>query len=198
MVDDIAELVEDQKLSGIILLGHSMGGRVAMQYATQHADKLDKLIVADMAPKAYPPHHDAIIEALLSVDFALVKSRHEVDQQLSLFIKDNGTKQFLLKNLYWKNDTQLGWRFNLDVIARNYKEIGVAFDPDGLRCYTPSWFIRGERSDYILDSDWPFIQQIFPDSQLLTIPGAGHWVHADQPRLFYETVLKIAKPGQVL
>jgi esterase len=193
MVEDISELVESQKLSEIILLGHSMGGRVAMQYAMQHSTKLGKLIVADMAPKAYPPHHDTIIAALQSVDLTVVKSRHEVDQQLSLFIKDNGTKQFLLKNLYWKSDTQLDWRFNLAVIAKNYGELGKVFDSDGLRCYTPAWFIRGGQSDYILDSDWPVIQEIFPDSQLITIPDAGHWVHADQPRLFYEILSKIMK-----
>jgi esterase len=191
MADDVAELVTDLGLTDLTLLGHSMGGMVSMQFAQQHPGMLDKLIVADMAPKAYPPHHSEVIRGLQAVDFQVIKTRKEAEQILSTYVGDAGTRQFLLKNLFWKDDTQLAWRFNLDVIAKNYgvlAEIGNAANPG---CAVPSWFIRGERSDYVTDTDWTFIHQIFPDSTLITIPGAGHWLHAEQPRLFYEAVIGI-------
>jgi esterase len=191
MVADVQELIADLGLKKVILLGHSMGGMVAMQLATEHPDLLDKLLVADMAPKKYPLHHEAVIEGLRSVDFSIIKNRKEAEAQLSRFVKDGGTLQFLLKNLYWVSDTQLGWRFNLDVIANNQTVVGQPFDTDRARCYVPTWFIRGENSEYVLDSDLPLISKVFPDSKLITILGAGHWIHAEQPRLFFNEVAKI-------
>lgn len=193
MAADVYELIEDLKLENVILLGHSMGGMVAMEFACEHPGKIDKLIVADMAPKQYPPHHDAVIAGLKSVDFSLIKTRKEAEAQLSHFIKDEGTRQFLMKNLYWKSETELDWRFNLKIIADKYKEVGKPFDTGNAFCDKPAWFIRGDRSDYILDSDWPLISRIFPDSSLITIPGSGHWVHAEQPLLFYNAVSEIVK-----
>jgi esterase len=191
MAADVQELIEDLGLQKVILLGHSMGGMVAMHLATEHPNLLDKLIVADMAPKKYPLHHEVVIEGLRSVDFSIIKNRKDAEAQLALFVKDAGTLQFLLKNLYWVTDTQLGWRFNLEVIANNQTVVGKPFDTNSVRCYVPSWFIRGERSDYILDSDMALISQLFPDSKLITIPGAGHWIHAEQPRLFFNEVARI-------
>jgi esterase len=191
MTEDVNELVDDLGLKNSILMGQSMGGLVAMQFAVTHPDKVNKLIVVDMAPKQYPPHHAQVIAGLQSIDFSVVRTRKEAEEKLSLFIKDNPTRQFLLKNLYWINDTTLAWRFNLDSIARYYSRLGEFFDTETANYPGPAWFIRGGKSEYVQDSDWPLIQQIFPDSTLITIPDASHWVHAEQPKLFYDAVIGI-------
>lgn len=194
MSNDILELVNENKLNRVILLGHSMGGKVAMQFALEHPEKLDKLIIADMAPKYYPPHHHKIIEGLKSINFEIIKTRKEAEQQLSFFIDDFGTRQFLLKNLYWKNESELAWRFNLGVISKKIEAVGETFNNNDKKCLVPTLFLRGERSNYILDSDLLHIRSIFPNSDLRTIKNAGHWIHADQPKAFYdETIAFCAK-----
>lgn len=193
MSEDILEFINDNSLQNVILLGHSMGGKVGMQFAIDHPEKLSKLIVADIAPKNYPLHHDGVIEGLLSCDLSVLKTRKEVEEQLSKFIADNGTKQFLLKNLYWKTETQLAWRFNLDVLSKNKNEAGRSFETKSVKCNVATLFIRGELSKYISDEDWKSIQVIFPNSLLSTIPGSGHWVHAEKPKQFFEEVIKFIK-----
>jgi esterase len=193
MARDVEEFTEELGLRNITLLGHSMGGMTAMQYAFLFPDKLSKLIVVDMAPRAYPPHHDGVMEGLLSVDLNRVKTRKEAEEQLSHTINENATRQFLLKNLYWKDDTRLAWRFNLSVIEKNIGMTGIPFDPEGRRSSIPAWFIRGDHSDYVLDSDVERIEELFPLAKLITIPGAGHWIHADKPALFLDTVMDICK-----
>ncbi len=191
MTADVNELLEDLGLQHAMVMGQSMGGMVAMQFAVSYPGKTDKLIVVDMAPKKYPPHQAHVIAGLQSIDFSIVKTRKAAEEQLSHFIPDNPTRQFLLKNLYWKDDTTLAWRFNLLAIAKNYHRLGEFFDTKTANYPGPSWFIRGSKSDYVLDSDWPLIQHVFPDSHLMTIPNANHWVHAEQPKLFYEAVIRI-------
>jgi pimeloyl-ACP methyl ester carboxylesterase len=191
MTADLNELVDELKLEHAILLGQSMGGLVCMQFAVTHPDKVDKLIVVDMAPKKYPPHHAHVIAGLQSIDFSVVKTRKEAEEKLSEFIKDNPTRQFLLKNLYWINDNTLAWRFNLASIAANYHRLAEFFNTETSRYPGPTWFIRGGKSDYVLDGDWPMIQRVFPDSTLITIPDAHHWVHAEQPKIFYDAVMEI-------
>jgi esterase len=190
MSEDILELINDNNLQDPILLGHSMGGKAAMQFAIDHPGKLSKLIVVDIAPKNYPPHHDGVIEGLLSCDLSVLKTRKEVEEQLSKFIKDFGTKQFLLKNLYWKTETQLAWRFNLEVLSKDKNETGRSFEMQYVRCDVPSLFVRGELSKYILDEDELTIETIFPNVRFATIHGAGHWVHAEKPKEFFEEVMK--------
>jgi len=188
MSDDIAELITDNNLKNIVLLGHSMGGKAAMYFALQHPDKVDKLVVVDIAPKYYPLHHQSVIEALQAVDFSVVKSRKEVEAILSDYINDFGTKQFLLKNIYWKEDGNLAWRFNLDVIIKKIENVGEA-TPIDKSIDTPTLFIRGENSNYILDDDLNLIQELFPRSILETIDGGAHWVHAEKPKDFFEKVM---------
>jgi pimeloyl-ACP methyl ester carboxylesterase len=192
MSDDIAELIADNNLKNVVLLGHSMGGKAAMYFALQHSEVLDKLIVADIAPKYYPLHHQSVIEALTAVDFTVVKTRKEVEEILSKYISDFGTKQFLLKNIYWREDGNLAWRFNLDVIVKNIEIVGEA-TPVEKSVDTPTLFIRGEKSNYILDQDLNLIQELFPRSLLETIPDAGHWVHAEKPKEFFEKVMEFVK-----
>ncbi len=192
MSDDVLELITDNNLKNIVLLGHSMGGKVAMLFAIEHPQLLDKLIVADMAPKYYPPHHTKIIAGLQAVDFNIIKSRKEVESVLSNYISDMGTKQFLLKNLYWKNDTELAWRFNLKSIAEHIENMGeVTVSTNS--CETPALFIRGEKSNYILDADKILIKELFTNSTFETIAGAGHWLHADKPKEFFECVMSFIK-----
>ena len=190
MSEDIFELINENNLRDIILLGHSMGGKTAMQFAVNHQELLDKLIVVDMAPKYYPPHHQQVLEALQAVDFNLIKTRKEVEAVLSKYISDFGTKQFLLKNLYWKENGDLDWRFNLKVIVRQIENVGEVIS--GV-CNAPALFIKGERSDYILNEDRNLIRKIFPNSTFTTIEGVGHWVHAEKPNEFYELVIEFIK-----
>ncbi len=191
--DDIFELVNELKLQDIVILGHSMGGKVAMQFAIRHPELLNKLIVVDIAPKYYPPHHKEVLQALNAVDFGVVKTRKEVEHILSQYISDSGTRQFLLKNIYWKENGELGWRFNLKVITENIENVGQQ-TPNNVTCNTPTLFIRGALSSYILDADTELIQAIFPFSQLETISGAGHWVHAERPKEFFNSVLRFIIP----
>jgi esterase len=188
MSDDILELINDLDLKEVILIGHSMGGKVAMQFAMNHPELLNKLIVVDIAPKYYPPHHGDILKALNAVDFNVVKNRKDAEALLSEYISDMGTKQFLLKNIYWKEDGLLAWRFNLDVITRKIETVGQE-TPNYSSCNTPTLFIKGERSKYILDADLQQINDLFPSSEIKTIEGAGHWVHAEKPTDFFETVV---------
>lgn len=192
MSEDLQELITDNNLKNVILIGHSMGGKTAMQYALDHCEMVDKLIVADIAPKYYPQHNQSVIEALNAVDFSIVKTRKEAEIILSKYINDFGTKQFLLKNLYWKDNGDLDWRFNLKVITEKIENVGQATSTDK-NCDTPTLFIRGEKSDYIQDEDMNLIQDIFPRSMLETIEGAGHWVHAEKPKEFFEYVVKFVK-----
>ncbi|HXC05771.1 MAG TPA: alpha/beta fold hydrolase [Bacteroidia bacterium] len=191
MTEDILELINDLNLSQLSVLGHSMGGRVAMQFAIRYPERIHKLIIADMAPKTYPSHHDQIVKGLLSADLTLLKTRKEVDARLSEYISDEATKQFLLKNLYWIQEDRLGWRFNLPVIASRLSEVSSPFPVPDQPCTVPAWFIRGGRSGYVTEADMPLIQTIFPKAVLVTIPDAGHWIHAEQPRIFKEEVIRI-------
>jgi pimeloyl-ACP methyl ester carboxylesterase len=199
MSEDVLELIKDCGLKNIVLLGHSMGGKTAMQFAVDHPEYLDKLIVVDIAPKYYPIHHQSVLDALHAVDFNVVKTRREVEEVLSHYLSDFGTKQFLLKNIFWTDEEEMAWRFNLDVITKQIENVGeeveaVSEAPStDIVCEVPTLFIRGEHSNYILDEDLDLIQEIFPGSILETIPGAGHWVHAEKQKEFYECVMRFIK-----
>jgi len=193
MAGDIREFIEEHKLKNVILLGHSLGGKVAMFFALQYKNILNKLIVADMAPVQYKPHHSEVLKALHAVDFEKISTRKEAENILNEFISDAGTKQFLLKNIYWRDTSNnvMDWRFNLASISKNYDEI-LAAVPDN-SCDTPALFIRGERSNYITEAHLPEIKNRFPNYRLETIVGAGHWVHAEKPDAFYESVIRFIK-----
>ncbi len=192
MSDDVLELITDNQLRNVILIGHSLGGKVAMELAIKHPEVIDKLVVVDIAPKYYPVHHQSVLQALEAVDFSLVKTRKQAEEILSKFISDFGTKQFLLKNIYWKENGEMAWRFNLKAIAAQIENVGEATKND-TTCDVPTLFIRGEKSNYILDSDMNLIQEIFTHNMLETIADAGHWVHAEKPKEFFETVMKFVR-----
>ncbi len=187
MVEDVYGYCKANNLEKVTILGHSMGGKTAMLFAVTHPDMVEKLIIADIGPKFYPQHHQTILEGLNAVDFSIQPSRSEVEEIISHYITDFGTRQFLLKSLYWQEPGQLAFRFNLSVFNIKIDEIGKSL-PDNAVFNSPTLFIRGGNSNYILDNDFEKIKTHFPNSDIETIPNAGHWLHAENPVLFYEMV----------
>lgn len=183
MVVDILNYMQAHQIEKANLLGHSLGGKVVMQFAINHAEKVEKLIVADIAPKAYPPHHQGIFKALNSVDVHGLKSRQEAEEELRRYIPEIGVIQFLLKNLYWTEDKTLNWRFNLPVLTEKYDEFITTNIQSGV-FVGPTLFLSGEKSNYILPEDEFAIKQQFPNSVIKKVPQAGHWIQADNPKDF--------------
>ncbi len=188
MADDLKAYCEAHNLNDIILLGHSMGGKTAMLFSALYPELVKKLIVADISPRYYPVHHDTILEGLSSLDFSETKSRGEADKALSNYIKDQGIRMFLLKNLYWIEKGQLGLRINLPVLKDNVAEVGEAL-PIHATFEKDTLFLRGDRSEYIGEQDEAIIHRHFPNSEIVTISNAGHWLHAENPEDFYQAVI---------
>ena len=187
MVSDLEEYISFHKLGKVNLLGHSMGGKTVMCFASMHPSKVKKLIVADIAPKEYPVSHGFILDAISSLDLNQIHSRKQADEELSKSISDYGIRQFILKSLYWKEKGKLAFRFNVDVIRNNIKNIGIAL-PNVAYFDGPTLFLDGEKSDYIKPEDEEIISLHFPNYEIIPIPNAGHWLHAEQPKLFFEVV----------
>jgi pimeloyl-ACP methyl ester carboxylesterase len=192
MATDVLEYCQSNNLEKVTIIGHSMGGKVAMLFATNYPNKVDKLIVADIGPKYYAPHHQDILAGLNAVDFSTKPSRTEVEETLYPFIPDFGTRQFLMKNLYWAAPGQLDFRFNLKVFNEKIEVIGTAL-PENALFENPTLFIRGGNSKYILDTDLTEIKKHFPNFELATIPNVGHWLHAENPKQFFEETARFLK-----
>ncbi|WP_435624737.1 alpha/beta fold hydrolase [Flagellimonas sp.] len=182
---DLWDYTEYHRISDAAIIGHSMGGKTAMQFAISHPSHVTQLIVADISPKYYPPHHQYIIDALLHLDFDNISSRKEADQVLAQHLTDFGIRQFLLKNLYWIEPGKLSLRFNLNVLKNKMEEIGEGI-PATSTFEGPTLFLRGDRSEYILPNDYGEIQKHFPNSVIETVEKAGHWLHAENPKQFFE------------
>ena len=189
LVDDLKNYCEALGLKDIVLLGHSMGGKTAMLFAETYPELVSKLIVADISPRFYPIHHDAILEGLSSLDLKKMKSRGEADNQLAEYVSDFGTRQFLLKNLYWTENKELALRIKLDVLKENVHEIGEAL-PTHAQFKNETLFLRGDKSEYIGLQDEVIIKNHFPNSKIVTISNAGHWLHAENPKDFFIEVMK--------
>lgn len=191
--EDLRAFMEDQWIYNAHIIGHSMGGKTAMQFAFDHADMLDQLVVVDIAPKAYAGGHEDIFDAMLSLDFAKINSRGDAEEQLATKISNPGIRLFLLKNLHRNKDGGYEWKMNLPVLHRHYPDIisGVEGSPFS----GPTLFVRGSRSDYIQDADWPHITTLFPKAQLETVDKAGHWVHAERPTALLQLIRKFLKEG---
>lgn len=187
MAQDVKELFDDLNLSKVILLGHSMGGKTSMRFAQDHEDLIEKLIVVDIGIKQYPMHHREILDGLHAIDLNVVNSRAVAENILTPYVDSFGTRQFLLKNLYWIEKGKLAWRMNLKVLEREMDEILSSLPEKEVSI--PTLFIRGAMSSYILDEDYNDIEDLFHDSQIITIDNAGHWVHAEAPEEFMNTVL---------
>jgi len=187
MAKDVIDSMGQQQIEEAIILGNSMGGKTAMKFAFNYPHLVKKIIVADITPKAYPVHHDEIIKGLQSLDFSVIKTRGEADEKLAESIPNLAVRQFLLKNMYWKEKNQLAWRFNLDVIAAQILNVGVEIKAP-FPFSEPTLFVRGELSNYVLDEDISDIKNIFPNMKLETISGSGHWVHAEKPKEFIKVI----------
>lgn len=185
MVNDLVEYCKEKNLKNIYLLGHSMGGKVAMFAATQFPELVEKLIVADIGVKYYKPHHDEILEGLSAVDFSKKPSRGDVEEILTPYIPELSTRQFLMKSLYWKNPGELDFRFNLEAFIANKDMIGEALSEDAIY-NKPTLFLKGANSRYILESDTLEIKKHFPKASIANIANAGHWLHAENPADFYK------------
>ncbi len=190
MAHDLKEFIDYHNLQNPILLGHSMGGKTVLFFELLYPNISVKNIVVDIAPRNYEPHHQDVLDALNAVDFSNINTRKDAEAILSLYISDFGTKQFLLKNIYWREDEtkQMDWRFNLKVICKNIDSIGIEL-PFYLSAKS-FLFIRGQKSNYINDSDCIEIEKRFTNCEIETIPNSGHWVHAEQPDAFFNCVLK--------
>jgi len=192
MSEDLKHYCEEHQLKEIILLGHSMGGKTAMEFATTYPEKVSKLIVADIGPKSYPEHHQDILKALSSLNFDEITSRGEADEVLSQYIPHFGTRQFLLKNLYWIEKGKLALRINLPVLIKEYNIVGDALADDAT-FEKETLFVKGEKSGYILPMDEILIHKHFPKAKIETISKAGHWLHADNPSQFYDKIMEFLK-----
>lgn len=185
MAADILEFMITHNLPEAAIIGHSMGGKVAMHFALQHPEKVTKLIVVDIAPKSYPPHHQEILAALNALDLKAVKSRAEVDETLAKYIPEPDVRLFLSKNLYRQEDNSFAWRMNLPVIEQHIEEVGKETSAE-IPFRKPTLFIRGGNSRYIkMENDTELILKLFPLAKIESIPNAGHWVHAEAPEAFY-------------
>ena len=192
MVNDIVEYCKAHDISKADVIGHSMGGKAAMFFAAAHPEMVSKLVVADIGPKYYDPHHQDIMAGLNAVDFSVKPERSDVEEILKGYIEDFGTRQFLMKNLYWKEPGQLAFRFNLEVFNKKIDNIGQAL-PANARFDGPTLFLRGNRSNYIRDEDFNLIKSHFPHSEIKDIKNSGHWLHAENPQDFLSETLNFLK-----
>ena len=187
LATDLKAYCSEHNLENSVLLGHSMGGKTAMLFAALYPELVSKLIVADISPRFYPVHHDAILEGLTSLNFDEISSRKEAEIQLSKYVQDVGTRQFLLKNVYRVSTDVLGLRINLEVLKSQVSEVGEAL-PSTLVFQKDSLFLRGDKSEYISTADEALIKIQFPSATIKTISNAGHWLHAENPLEFYDRV----------
>lgn len=188
MVEDVLYYCNYHKINTFDIIGHSMGGKVAMFLVVKYPEKIEHLIIADIAPKTYPNQHQFIFDALFRVDFQKVKTRNEVAEKLKQTIQNQGIIQFLLKNVYHREKDQLAWRFYPESLYKNYHLLN-----ENLPIYSQfegkTLFLKGEHSDYILPSDEWIIKAHFPKAEIKTISNSGHWVHADNPNEFWEVTI---------
>ena len=186
MVEDLLFFIKQHDLIRPDIMGHSMGGKVAMLFATKYPDQINKLLVVDIAPKFYPVHHNVILEGLKEIPVEKITSRQEADDILAKFVSFPSVRQFLLKNLK-RVDDGYAWKMNLDVIYDHIANVGNGLEEDQTFDHE-TLFIRGSESDYIEDSDIPDLDAHFPNNDLVTIHGASHWVHVEEPEQFLTAV----------
>lgn len=189
MAADLEQFFDDHAIDKGRLIGHSMGGKTAMEFALSWPDRVHRLLVVDMAPKVYPPSHESIIEALRDVDLSKMNSRADIDHVLADRIPVPPVRRFLLKNLAFSTTkNQYEWELNLDAIYENYTLLNEGIE-NGRTFEGPTLFVRGADSDYVSDEDEAAIKKLFPAAEFKAIEQAGHWVHADQPEDFAEVAV---------
>lgn len=183
MASDLEEFIETHYIENPHIIGHSMGGKTAMHFAVNHPDLFDKLIIVDIAPKAYPVHHDSILEGLCSLQLDTLKSRGDADAQLSKYVDGRGVRQFLLKNLARNEKKEFEWKINLPILKKNIEVIGKGLEKK-LNIEKDVLFIGGKNSNYITSEDHSIINEFFPHAKIEMVEDAGHWIHAEKPEAF--------------
>lgn len=185
LAEDLLHYLDDKNIEKSALIGHSMGGKTVMQFACTYPEKTEKLLVADIAPRFYPPHHQDIINALNHLDLKNITTRSDADDQLKKYLKSFSVRQFLLKNLYRTADNTFGFRMNLAVLSKRMEEIGENISSS--ESYNgPALFLKGSKSEYVSNADTEQIKRHFPKAQIAVIDNAGHWLHAENPDQFFE------------
>lgn len=188
LAEDLKQYCDHHQLNDISLIGHSMGGKTSMLFAMKYPDVLQKLVIVDIGPKFYPTHHQAILEGLSALENASLTKRSDADAIMQEYVSDFGTRQFLLKNLYWTADKTLGLRVNLKVLIENVEEIGEALS--GIDTYDKeTLFLKGDKSEYIQEGDERLIYQYFPKAKLEEVSNSGHWLHAENPMEFFDKTI---------
>lgn len=186
LAQDVVNILDHLNIGKAHILGHSMGGKIAMKTALLHKSRVNKLIVADIAPVQYPPHHQQILAGLQSLNLSTIKNRKEADVALAHYVSLPSTRQFLLKNLQ-SNAGKLSFKCNLNNIQSCYSSI-----MEGQTATTPhtgeTLFIKGGDSDYITAEHRPHIASLFSNTQAKIISGAGHWLHAEKTNIFNKIV----------
>jgi esterase len=191
MANHINTWMQTEGIETCFLLGHSMGGKVAMQFASQFPDKVKRLIVADIAPVDYESSHHSIFDGLKAIDLNQIKNRKEADTILAEYVETLGVRQFLLKSLI-KADTGFAWQVNIDNLFNNYAQIRAT--PPFEKAYQgETLFIKGENSDYIQAQHKDAILHWFPNAQVKMIPATGHWLHAEKPLPFTSLVKRFCQ-----
>jgi pimeloyl-ACP methyl ester carboxylesterase len=185
IAEDLNTFLDERWMFSSAVIGHSMGGKAAMQLALTHPDKVERLIVIDMEPGKSDSNHTEIFDAMLSLDTERLASRKDAEVFLGDRIKEPGTVQFLLKNLS-REPEGFAWKMNLPVLLHHYQDVLAPIT--GIPFEKPTLFIRGGNSDYIRDEEWPSVLELFPNARLATIEGAGHWVHVDKPLELLELI----------
>jgi esterase len=187
LTDDLFEFVQANVKGSPFILGHSMGGKTAMNFAVKYPQSVTKLIVVDIAPRVYPRQHESILKGLMAVPLEHLQSRNEAEAILVNYVPDPAERQFLMKNLTRKTDGGFEWKINLKALAEHIDEIGSGMQYEG-HFDNPTLFIKGARSKYLQNSDEDEIRKIFTHVQFKTL-DSGHWVHAEKPKEFLEVVL---------
>ncbi len=193
LTDDLFDFIDEYEIDNPIIIGHSMGGKVAMRFALENPHLVKKLVVVDITLKAYGPrkNHLKIINAMKSVDFTTVTNRSDVENQLAVHIPEKRIKQFILKNLHRTNNNNFEWRIYINGLEDNLEQMFDAIDTI-TKFEKPTLFIRGGASDYILHEDYPQIRYNFPNAEIITIEGASHWVHVEAMERFYQLTMGFA------
>ena len=192
MVEDLKQFIEKHEIEDPVILGHSMGGKVSMNFAMKYPSMLNSLIVVDISPKSYPVHHDEILTGLESIELESLESRGHADRQLEKFVADVSVRNFLLKNLARDDNGSFKWKLNLPIIRMKIERVGVGLTGDN-QFKKRSLFIRGALSNYVTKDDYALIKERFPLAEIVTIEGAGHWVHAEKPEEFLEVCRQFLK-----
>lgn len=187
LTEDLQEFISDHQLTNPVILGHSMGGKTAMNFALKNPTLLAKLIVVDIMPKAYPLHHQSILAGMKSLDLATLESRSQADQLLKTHVPEPDVRQFLLKNLSRDDNQGFVWKINLPVLDANIEPMGAGLQYDG-QFSGPTLFVKGSKSWYYESGDEKRVSQFFPNAEWITLE-TGHWVQAEKPEEFVKSVM---------